>query len=133
MKTLEIIVCLLAIIVIGHAYNSYRAIQFKKYLDECSEELKETLTLPILSAGMFVCALQKDGQVFDDESVIKLGAMHKFMTDVIPNVSNIESSWIEFNICNKRADSLEYPYNIRILYIFTCIGPIVSTFKLDVD
>ncbi|XP_032689826.1 uncharacterized protein LOC116853071 [Odontomachus brunneus] len=136
MKTLEIIGCLLAIIVVGHAYNTDRAVQFRRYLDECSEELEETLTLPFLSAKMFVCALQKDGQVFqvfDNEGVIKLGAMHKFMTDVILYPSNVESSWIEFNTCYKKADSLEYPYNIRLTYIFTCIEPIVSNFMLIED
>ncbi|XP_032689840.1 uncharacterized protein LOC116853079 [Odontomachus brunneus] len=133
MKTLEIIGCLLAIIVVSHAYDSYRAVQFKRYLGECSEALNKTLVLASPGPELFICALQKDGQIFDDEGVMQQGAMRKFITDVTPNESEVEFSWHVLDICCSNADSLEFPSMVKMTYVYNCIIPIVSNFKLDMD
>ncbi|XP_032689843.1 uncharacterized protein LOC116853080 isoform X2 [Odontomachus brunneus] len=125
MKILEIIGCLLAIIVVSYAYDFERVVEFFTYLYKCSETLNETLITSRLSPELIICALQMDGQIFDNEGVMQQDAMRKFITDVTPNESEVESSWHVFDICCSNADILGFTSTLKLTYVFSCFGPIV--------
>ncbi|XP_032689822.1 uncharacterized protein LOC116853068 [Odontomachus brunneus] len=125
MKTLEIIGCLLAIIVVGHAYDFKRAVQFKKYLDECSKELKEILIFHDVSNKLFLCTLTKDGRIIYYGHIIP-DEMRKFIMDVTPDKDIAQVSQNLYDICSANAEALDYMTRARITYIIECSLPIVS-------
>ncbi|XP_032689835.1 uncharacterized protein LOC116853076 isoform X3 [Odontomachus brunneus] len=133
MKILGIIVRLLAIIMVAHAYNYLRTIKFKDNLIDCNLEMGETnFMLTNIKGEVFFCALKRDGQIFERsaDKIIK-DEMYNFLMDTIENENVATISWRLFRICYDNADEWnKYPKD-KWNYIFNCSAPIIPRLMLE--
>ncbi|XP_032689829.1 uncharacterized protein LOC116853074 [Odontomachus brunneus] len=133
MKILGIIVRLLAIIMVAHAYDYLRAIQFKDNLIDCSIEMDiSTFILTNIKGEMFFCALKKDGRIFERFTDNIIGdEMHNFLIDTIEDKDVATASWNLFRICYDYADEWnKYPKE-KWNYVFNCSAPIIPRLMLE--
>ncbi|XP_032689836.1 uncharacterized protein LOC116853077 [Odontomachus brunneus] len=131
MKTLEIIACLLAIIMVAHTYSYSRSLLFQENLIKCSKKLNEKIIPSESSHKLLHCAL-KNIEVFDEDGWLIKEKMYRVIIDSIPNKRLAQSSLHLFAICYTYADSLRNVSTAyKTMHVFNCSSPIVSHFMVD--
>ncbi|XP_032689861.1 uncharacterized protein LOC116853095 isoform X2 [Odontomachus brunneus] len=95
MTILGIIVNLLAILVIDHAYDLKRAERLFENIRNCNENK----TSPTMNTEILLCILTKDGQIIDHDSIVPR-EMHKFIMEITSNKQLAESSQNLYDACS---------------------------------
>uniref|UniRef100_A0A348G5X5 Venom allergen 2 n=1 Tax=Odontomachus monticola TaxID=613454 RepID=A0A348G5X5_ODOMO len=97
MKTLVILVGVLAITTVGYGLNIDRLRKYNSNFKKCSEELGESISEP--SAKTVRCALARDGQIFDTNGkYIKENALQA-LEDTISDEGKLNQAKTIFNKC----------------------------------
>ncbi|XP_014487549.1 PREDICTED: uncharacterized protein LOC106751224 [Dinoponera quadriceps] len=126
MKTLIIIISVLAITVKIYGLNIERLRRFYDSITKCSQELGIPLTEG--HADVVLCAIIKDGQVFDENGAFVKEATFKALEDGISDTNKLEQAKQIFEKCYDDANQKDLTSEERKKEINSCSYSTVSFF-----
>ncbi|XP_032689848.1 venom allergen 2-like [Odontomachus brunneus] len=125
MKTLAIIVAVLAIITMIYGFNPKRLKKLKDNMAKCSKDLGESSSQP-LSSKAILCALTKDGQIVDKDGLFSVEKCYQALQDFISDPAKLEQGKKIFQECYDKNMQGKGTNQEKTAKITECALPIVA-------
>ncbi|XP_032689847.1 uncharacterized protein LOC116853084 [Odontomachus brunneus] len=125
MKTLAIIVAVLAIITMVYGFNPERLKKLKDNMEKCSKDLGESSSQP-LSGKALLCALTKDGQIINKDGLFWVENSSQALQDFISDTAKLEQGKKIFKECYDKNMQGQGTNQEKTAKLAKCTLPIVA-------